>query len=1196
MRALALQGIHVHAPAAFMPPEPFAFDMGMSVAQIAERQHFHLPYFAILNEEWLPRPEWDRVVGANDNLAFVTLPAGGDSGKDVLRGVLQIAIVAVAVYFAGPAGLGLTGYGLAAARIGAYVVAGYLSSVIIPPQTATSSASGITNLGDVSPTYSLTAQGNQARLDQPEPCLYGYHKITPDFAAATYTEYRDNDLWLYQLFSLGVGQSEVEEIGIEQTPVWTLADGYTGNFSDVEIEIVPPGQPVTLFPANVISSIEVSGQILLGTNEEDAGWVGPFPACPAGKTVNRIATDFVWQQGQFRISDVGTVESVVTSLRVEARLIDDYGDPLDDWIELSDQDYSFAKREQQRVTVSSNVLTGRWEVRALRTNDAGTDDQTYDEVIWQGMRGYVPSTNTFARITALAVAMRATNQLSSTTARRFYTRQTRMLPVYNAETETWSAPVATRKISAAAADILRNDVYGWGRADSEIDLERLASLETTWTARGESFDGVFDQRSNVWAALNDVLHVGRSYAVQVGGTVSFVRDEQRSVKRLMLTPRNIKRGSFGIDFAHYDKDTPDDAIIRYFDERVWSWRSVRCTLPGSTSLNPVTKTVFGITDRTRAWRYGMHLIADNKYRRVFPSATTELEGRFVKRGDLVQVSHPLVEWGRSADVVAFDAATRRLTLSTPALLDADADTYLALKMPDGGGWGPVLVTSGASDYELIADEDDLAAAIIDGGDWADFIVPLNGDMEPTVAVWGAADTFLKDCLLTGARSAGDDAMTLELVVDDPRVYSADEGEPPEEAEIETPPATPASPNVAGLHVEVGGTRFAPELTVTISRSPGAESYIYELSYDHLSWQTLQTGDLTSWQGPVEATTVWIRVTAVGATRGTASEWAGNLTATEIMPAQLSGLSVQAFFKTAWINVSYPDEDGIEGMIASLSATSGFDPETEGTIVYDGDALKRITIDISAAPTVYVRVAAYNRFGKTNLNWSSELEVTAATVGTGVLSTELLEAITQITVNQTAITNEATTRSDADTALATAITTVSGVADGAAAAIVEEVTARVDGDSANATAITTLQAAVDDNISSIETTNEVVAGQGARVAVKLDVNGYVVGTEFVNGDPGGSTFTLLVDNFKVVKPGFNDDAPFPMFTVDETGVRLNDLVAASVTAEEVIAAIVSAGRIESLIVSSPLGVGETIDDARLVIDTQLPYILMRKPVA
>jgi hypothetical protein len=62
------------------------------------------------------------------------------------------------------------------------------------------------------------------------------------------------------------------------------------------------------------------------------------------------------------------------------------------------------------------------------------------------------------------------------------------------------------------------------------------------------------------------------------------------------------------------------------------------------------------------------------------------------------------------------------------------------------------------------------------------------------------------------------------------------------------------------------------------------------------------------------------------------------------------------------------------------------------------------------------------------------------------------------------------------------------------------------------------------------------------------------------------------------------------------VRINNLVAATVTAEQIYAALVSVGRLEGLIFSSPLGEGETLDDARLVIDTQAPYILMRKPVA
>lgn len=1135
-------GIHVHAPAAFAPPMPFAVEEGESVAEIAARQHYRLAFFALLNEEWLPRERWECRIEAGDRLAFVTLPArGGGGGKDIFRSVLQIAIVAAAVFFAGPAGLGLTGGALVAARAGALIASGLLVNALMPPQSA-GGAAGPAPLEKVSPTYSLSPQGNQARLGQVEPMQYGFHRMVPDFAATPYSEFRNNDLYLFQLFSLGLGRRQVHEIGIERTALWTEVQGFSGAFSDVEIEIVPPGQPVTLFPANVLPSAEVSGQTLLGLNEAGADWIGPFRASPAGVDVNRIGVDFVWAGGSFHVNDAGTLEPVLTSLRVEIQEIDDFDQPLGAFTLAVGEEFSFAAREQQRVTRLVDVADGQYWVRVKRVNDASTDVRTSDEVTWTGLRGYVPSQNVFERVTVVAVAMRATNQLSNVTSRRFYVDATTMLPRWDPVTKIWSAPQATRRISDAAADIARNSIYGWGLADARIDLETLAALEQTWTARGETFDGIFDQKTDVWRALNDVLHVGRAYAVKAGASVTFVRDEKKTTPRLLLSPRNIVRGSFSTDFVHFAPDTPDDVIVRYFDSRVWAWRTVRATLAGSLSTTPATLTVFGITDRTNAWRYGMFRAAVNKLRRVFPRATVELEGRMLKRGDLVPVSHPLLEWGRSADVTGFDAARGAISLSAKPLLGPpEIEHFMSLKLPNGTAWGPVKIGVGTTDYEVVADPASLAAAIAAEGDPFALIKTIEDGMEPTVAIWGAASSFMQDCILIGATPTGGDRMTLDLQADDDAVYTADEGAPPPETDADQLPRPVDGPDVGTIFVTVDGTRFAPELIASIARVAGAQSYIWEMSNDHVSWRLLQAGDLGSWRGPVEATTVWIRVTAIGTVRGQPSEWFADLTATEAVPAAVSTTVANVFFTAADLDIAYPDEDGIEGLIVKRSTVQGFAPEIDGTVVYDGTPVSRVSIGIDAAPTVYIRAAAYNRFGKVNLNWSAEQPISARTVEAVNLSPELTGEIARIDVNATAIATEQTVRAAADDALASDIATVAAVADAASAAIVTEQTARADGDAANAAAIQTVQAMAAGNSASIQTIDTAVAGIGAKHVVKLDVNGFVTGTELANGGPGQSTFTILVDNLKVVKPGVGGAPATAPFTVVDGVVTITEAV-------------------------------------------------------
>ncbi|MCW2077830.1 UNVERIFIED_ORG: hypothetical protein M2193_000005 [Bradyrhizobium japonicum] len=53
---------------------------------------------------------------------------------------------------------------------------------------------------------------------------------------------------------------------------------------------------------------------------------------------------------------------------------------------------------------------------------------------------------------------------------------------------------------------------------------------------------------------------------------------------------------------------------------------------------------------------------------------------------------------------------------------------------------------------------------------------------------------------------------------------------------------------------------------------------------------------------------------------------------------------------------------------------------------------------------------------------------------------------------------------------------------------------------------------------------------AQYAVTLNVNGYATGFNLVNGGAGVSTFTIVADKFQIQLPGYNGNAPLPVFTV------------------------------------------------------------------
>ena len=274
---------------------------------------FERPTICLRNGEPVLRADWPVLqICASDVVIFVSLPqgggGGGGGGKNPLRTVLMIAVMVAAPAIGGAiaGAIGITstiGTSLITAAVG--LAGATLVNVLVPlPKPPAPSFGG--SFGSTpapSPTYALQSQGNQARLGQPIPVIYGRHLVYPDLAATPWTEYAGNEQYLHQLHCIGQGEYDLEQVRIEDTPI--------SSFEEVTYEIVVPGAPVTLFEADVTTAAEVAGQELKGTNELEAGddgWIGPFAANPAA-TAEEIGIDLVMPRGLYANTSVVSIRA-----------------------------------------------------------------------------------------------------------------------------------------------------------------------------------------------------------------------------------------------------------------------------------------------------------------------------------------------------------------------------------------------------------------------------------------------------------------------------------------------------------------------------------------------------------------------------------------------------------------------------------------------------------------------------------------------------------------------------------------------------------------------------------------------------------------------------------------------------------------------------------------------------------------------
>lgn len=766
------------------------------------------PFVILRNGQAILRADWDLPVEDGDLLAVVLLPQGG-GGSNPLKLVLMLAVTTFApqlgalAYESVVGAAGITSFGSSMAQLAGGLIGSALVNAIIPPPKPPSTHQS-TALAAPSPTYSLSAQGNMARLDQAIPVQYGRMMCFPDFAAQPYVEYAGDEQYLYQLLCIGQGEYDIHEVRIEDTPV--------ASFAEIEYETIGPGGTVTKFPTNVNTSNEVSGQEMLTATYLPA--TDGYVANASGTQVNALGLDFVTPRGLYRVDEGdGHLITVSTTFVVEARTIDDNGLNPGAWVQIGSETISAATTTPKRISKRYAVALGRYQVRVKRTDTKQTSQYYGHELAWAGLRAYMPETRNFGNVTLLAMRMRASNNLSSQASRKINVICTRKLPIWNGS--TWSAATATKSIAWALADACKNTTYGGKLPDSRIDLAGLLALDAIWAARGDEFNGRFDNALSFWEAITKIAGAGRAKPFMQGGIVRVMRDAAVTVPVAMFGVRNIVRGSFNIEYILPSDETADAVDVAYFDAAFWAPRRVRAKLPDSSAAKPVKVDLFGVTDRNQAFREGMYQAASNRYRRRLIKFSTEMEGFIPSPGDLIIVQHDMPAWGQFAEVVGWNAGTLTLTLSEPMTFDTGAH-YIGLRKKDGGVDGPYQVVAGANAYELVLSE-------------SPAVTPYAGsDYERTHVAFGWAETWRQTAKVVAVRPRGLYEVEIEAINEDPSVHTAETGQvapPVQTSQLTTMHTTPGIANLT----MASSTSDPAQALLSWTAAPGADSYQIEMA-------------------------------------------------------------------------------------------------------------------------------------------------------------------------------------------------------------------------------------------------------------------------------------------------------------------------------------------------------------------------------
>jgi hypothetical protein len=816
---------------------------------------FDRPTLCLLNGEPVMRRDWaSRVIGAQDVVNFVSIPGLP------LAAIMIYVIIAVAV-----------------------VAAVALVLTMKLPQLA---AQNSTMEGD--PVYTLKGQKNQVRLNDPIEVGYGRVRMWPAYAALPYNRFIGNDQWSYQLFCLGQGSWSIESINIEDTPITS--------FANITTEVVQPGGQVTLFPDNVVTSVEVASIELLGTNEGGGGstivdsvgdsnlgipqtshataaTAGPFNVNPSGTLTTQLEFDVSLPRGLYATNaQTGAFVSQQVTAEFQARAIDDSGTPTGSWVTVATFSRTMTSATPQRFTLTASVASGRYQVRGYRTNAKNTDARAANELRWESVRAILPSTRNYGNVTILAVKAKATNNLNDNSASRINVVGTRIIPVWNGS--SW-ADTPSRSIVWALCDIFRNTVYGGRVPDANLDLGSLLTLDGEYTARGEFFDWVFDQRATCLDAAQLVATVGRAVPIPIGSRMSMIRDEPKSLPTAIFTPENIVKDSFKWEIKMVEPGAPDGLVVTYKDATTWKDETVACYLPGDGGINPEKVTLYGCTSRQNAYQWGMWKRAMVRYNRGQISFRTGLEGHIPSYGDLIGVTHDLPRWGQGGLVLAISG--NDLTLSEPVTFEA-GQHQIMLRKKNGSVAGPVVCTSGVDAHHVVT------ASALNVSDFA-----LGENTEPPIFTFGPSNFVTKYCKVLNLAPGDDDTVEVTCIPYRPEPYGYDAYTAPSLGNT-SGTLTPLSslPTVTNLLVsKYGGSSTDVVATWTVVN--GAKYYRVQYSHDGAGWNTVNDALASSTiRFTVTPGKLYVRVAAMTTAFGPWANWVGDA---PVDPSAFSPLGV-----------------------------------------------------------------------------------------------------------------------------------------------------------------------------------------------------------------------------------------------------------------------------------------------------------------
>lgn len=587
----------------------------------------------------IEQEDWEQTyLQANDCVVVAPLieGGGGGGGKTVLRLVAIIALTVVSAGAGAAFGAAAGGaLGVSAAAGTALVSAGVMMAgtmainALLPPATPKMPASG--NDYDSSPTYGIDGPKNMSTRGIPVPVPYGESWFAGNFLQS-YVDNVGDDQYLNILINLGEGPIEgISDITINDQPM--------NNFSNVETWFRDGTEHQTMIP--------YFGDIIVPINRSVELQPGVFTIHSVTDPVDRLRVDVTMPSGVSHADDEDGLQNFTARFRMELREVGGTWGPFVEGAATADIAISGKQMSALRRSYYSRTLdrTKRYEIRAIHSQQTD-DNNTSNRIALTDVNQITFDDLTYKHTGLFGMRIKLSDQLNGIPSIK-YRLKGRKVPLYNpltgAYTETWSANPAW-----IALDVLMNKRYGGGISANRIKMEYFRQWATFCDQNNLKFNGVIDQRTNLWDALAPICKVGRAQIIRAGTRfqVSMVR-KQKPVQ--MFSMGNIKKGSLSIDWLS-SEERANECHVSYYDKND-TGKQKTVIVPNMAArergeeAKPTELTLYGVDNVEQATREGTLAMNMQQLLKTI-SFEAPISAIACTLGDVVAIQHDVPDWGQ----------------------------------------------------------------------------------------------------------------------------------------------------------------------------------------------------------------------------------------------------------------------------------------------------------------------------------------------------------------------------------------------------------------------------------------------------------------------------------------------------------------------------------------------------------------------